>query len=89
MAGGLLMRKWSARQATINRRATACGKGVGYTFRRAKPSPYKIEGEGGRFGSTKRKTSSCVVVCTMLCSQEDEIKKSANVRALPGGGGML
>jgi hypothetical protein len=23
--------------------------------RRAKPSPYKIEGEGGRFGSTKRK----------------------------------
>ena len=24
----------------------------------------------------------------MLCSQEGEIKKSANVRALPGGGGL-
>ena len=24
----------------------------------------------------------------MLCSQEDEIKKLANVRALPGGGGI-
>ena len=55
MAGGLLVRKWWARQATINRRAAACGKGVGYTFRRSKPSPYMIEGEGGRFGSTKRK----------------------------------
>jgi hypothetical protein len=51
------VRKWSAWQATINQRAAACGKGAGYTFRRAKPSPYiyMIEGEGGRFGSTKRK----------------------------------
>jgi hypothetical protein len=57
MAGGLLVRKWSVWQATINQRAAACGKGAGYTFRRAKPSPYiyMIEGEGGRFGSTKRK----------------------------------
>jgi hypothetical protein len=55
MAGGLLVRKWLARQATINQRAAACGKGVGYTFCQAKPSPYKIEGEEGRFGSTKRK----------------------------------
>jgi hypothetical protein len=53
--GWWFARAWSAWQATINRRAAACGKGVGYTFRRAKPSPYKIEGEGGRFGSTKRK----------------------------------
>jgi hypothetical protein len=63
MAGGLLVRKWSAQQATINRRAAVCGKGVGYTFRRAKPSPYKIEGEGGRFGSTKRKN---IIVCCGL-----------------------
>jgi hypothetical protein len=55
MAGGLFVRKWSARQATINRHAAAFGKGVAYTFRQVKPSPYKIEGEGGRFGSTKRK----------------------------------
>jgi hypothetical protein len=55
MACGLLVRKWSAQQATINQRAATCGKGVGYTFRQEKPSPYMIEGEGGRFGSTKRK----------------------------------
>ena len=30
-----------------------------------------------------------VVVCTMLCDQEGKLKKSANVRALPGGGGMM
>ena len=47
-------------QATINRRAAAWRKGIGCTFCRAKPSPYKIEGEGGRFCSTKRKTSSCL-----------------------------
>jgi hypothetical protein len=41
--------------ASNNKPTAACGKGVGYTFRRAKPSPYKIEGEGGRLGSTKRK----------------------------------
>ena len=40
-------------------------------------------------GSGKIKYHCACVVCTMLCSQEDEIKKSANVRALPGGGGML
>ena len=32
MAGGLLVCKWLVQQATINRRAAACGKGVGYTF---------------------------------------------------------
>jgi hypothetical protein len=90
MAGGLLVRKWSARQATINQRAAACGKGVGYTFRRVKPSsPYKIEGEGGRFGSTKRK--NIIVRCGLhnVVQPGGQNKKSANVRALPGGGGML
>ena len=48
---GLLVR----RQATINRCAAAWRKGIGCTFCRAKLSPYKIEGEGGQFGSTKRK----------------------------------
>jgi hypothetical protein len=62
MAGGLLVRKWSAQQATINQqRAATCGKGVGYTFRQEKPSPYMIEGEGGRFGSAKRK--HIIVLC--------------------------
>ena len=28
----LLVRDWSAWQGTINRRAAACGKGVGYMF---------------------------------------------------------
>ena len=89
MAGGLLVRKWSARQATINRRAAACGKGVGYMFRRAKPSPYKIEGDGGRFGLTKRK--NIIVRCGLhnVVQPGGQNKKSANVRALPGGGGML
>ena len=33
-----------AQQATISRRAADWRKGMGCTFRPAKPSPYKIEG---------------------------------------------
>ena len=51
-------RDQGARQATINRPAAAGRKGVGYVptrFAGKKPSPYKIEGMGGRFGRRKRK----------------------------------
>jgi hypothetical protein len=89
MAGGLLVHKWWSRQATINQCAAAYGKGVIYMFRQAKPSPYMIEGEGGRFGSTKRK--NIFVRCGLhdVARRGGRNKKMANVRALPGGGGML
>jgi hypothetical protein len=88
MAGGLLVCKWSAQQVTMNQRAAACGKGVGYTFRQEKPSPYMIEGEGGRFGSTKRK--HIIVRCGLHNDAwpGEPDKKSGDVAAPPGGGGM-
>ncbi len=50
--------------------------------------------QDGRLGrviwlaEVKKHHHACVV-CTMLRGGESEIEKLANVRALPGGGGML
>ncbi len=40
------------------------------------------------FAEVEKHHRACVL-CTMLCSGESVIKRSANVRALPGGGDML
>ncbi len=62
---GLLVRDQPARQATINQHAATWQKGIGCTFCRAKPSPYKIEGEGGQFDSTKQKNIIVLVWCAL------------------------
>ena len=53
-------------------------------FPRQKPSPYKIEGEGGKLVGGSGKNIIVLVWFARCCAARRAIKKSADVAALPG-----
>ena len=73
-------------QATINQRAAAWQKGVGYTFcQAAADSLYKIGGVGGRFVGGSQKTSACLCGLNSVARQGEPDQKIRRRRGTPRG----